>query len=332
MWDASFNFAQPGWLWALLLIPLVAWWYYRKDKKWRAPVRLNIPGDLFEKPSSHWHRILYVLRLTAMAALVIALARPQTHTVSTKTKTHKGIDIVMAIDVSASMLAKDLRPNRLEALKRVAERFVNKRPNDRVGIVIYAGESYTKTPVTSDKEIVIRAIRSLHWGEVTDGTAIGMGLGTAVNRLKETKAKTKVIILLTDGVNNTGFVDPVTAAEIAKELGIKVYTIGIGTNGTAPFPVAKRPDGSLVFQNQPVEIDEALLKKIARITGGKYFRATDNTRLKEIYEEINRMEKTKIDEFKYYEYEEHYRMWVWIAIGLMLLEKLLLFTVFKSII
>jgi len=332
MWGEQFNFIQPGWLWGLLSLPLLALWYYRKDKIWRAALRLNIPDELYESTTYSWHRILYLLRLLAVASLFIAMARPQTHTVSTKTKTHKGIDIVMAIDVSASMMAKDLRPNRLEALKKVAERFVNKRPNDRIGIVVYAGESFTKTPVTSDKEIVIRGIRSLHWGEVEGGTAIGMGLGTAVNRLKETQAKSKVIILLTDGVNNAGFIDPVTAAEIAKELGIKVYTIGIGTNGYAPFPVAKRPDGSLVFQDQKVEIDEALLKKIAKITGGKYFRATSNTKLKTIYEEINRMEKTKIDEFKYYQYEEHYRFWVWLALILLFLEKSLQFTVFKSVI
>ncbi len=332
MWGENLHFINPEWLWGLLTLLPLAYWYYRKDSKWRAAVRLNVDESLWGRNAFSLHRIIYILRMGALASLWVAMARPQTHTVSTRTKTHKGIDIVMAIDISASMMARDLKPNRLEALKRVAERFVNRRPNDRIGIVAYAGESYTKTPVTSDKDIVIRSIRSLHWGEVEGGTAIGMGLGTAINRLKDTQAKSKVIILLTDGENNAGFIDPVTAAEMAKELGIKVYTIGIGTNGFAPFPVAKRPDGSLVFQNQPVKIDEELLKKIAKITGGKYFRATSNTKLKTIYDEINKMEKTKIDEFKYYQYEEHFRFWVWLAIGLLLLERLLLSTVLKSFI
>ncbi len=237
---------------------------------------------------------------------------------------------MMAIDISASMLAKDLRPNRLEALKKVAVKFVNQRPNDRIGIVAYAGESFTKTPVTSDKNIVVRTIRELKWGELEGGTAIGMGLGSAINRVKDSKAKSKVIILLTDGVNNSGFVDPVTAAEIAKDLEIKVYTIGLGTNGMAQFPVAKRADGSLVFRNQPVEIDEKLLKTIAKETGGRYFRATSNTKLKEIYEEINKMEKTKIEEFKYYNYNEMFRFWVFLAGILLLLELLFRFTVFRG--
>jgi Ca-activated chloride channel family protein len=252
--------------------------------------------------------------------------------VSSKINSNKGIDIVMAIDVSASMLAKDLKPNRLEALKKVAIEFVNKRPNDRIGIVVYAGESFTQTPITSDERIVKNTIRKIQWGQLDGGTAIGMGLGSAVNRLKDSKAKSKVIILLTDGVNNTGFVDPKTATDLAKELGIKTYTIGIGTNGTAPFPVAKDMNGKLIFQNSKVEIDEELLKYIAKETGGKYFRATNNSKLKAIYDEINKLEKTEIEEFKYYNYDEKYRSLVIFAGLLLMLEMLLKLTVFRSFI
>ena len=277
--------------------------------------------------------ILYVLRLLALAAIVIALARPRNVSVSKKTKTNRGIDIVMAIDVSASMLARDLKPNRLEALKKVAVNFVDRRPNDRIGIVVYAGESFTQTPITSDKAIVKRTISELKWGQLEGGTAIGMGLGSGVNRLKESKAKSKVIILLTDGVNNSGNIDPRTATELAKELGIKVYTIGIGTNGMADFPWSKDPrTGQLNFRKQQVEIDEDLLKEIASETKGKYFRATDNTSLKEIYNEIDKLEKTKIEEFKYYNYQEMYRSLVLLALGLLLLEFLLRNTLFKSFI
>ena len=239
----------------------------------------------------------------------------------------------MAVDISASMLAKDLKPNRLEALKKVAVEFVKQRPNDRIGVVVYAGESYTKTPITSDKEIVNKIISDISWGEDLDGgTAIGMGLGSAVNRLKESKAQSKVIILLTDGVNNTGFVDPKTAAELAKNLGIKVYTIGLGTNGMALSPYYKDSAGNLVFKNVPVEIDEDLLRFIAHQTEGKYFRATDNVRLKAIYDEINKLEKTEIEEFRYYNYSEKYRLLVGFALLFVMLEMGLRLSVYKSFI
>jgi Ca-activated chloride channel family protein len=327
----TFEYLHPQFFWLFaLLIPLVLWYYVRKDS---SQVRLkmgnNNHGTLTSwKTTARW--ILPLLRLMGIGLLIMALARPVNKSVSSKTKTNRGIDIVMAIDISASMLARDLSPNRLEALKKVAERFVNQRPNDRIGIVAYAGESFTKTPITSDKTIIIKTIRDLQWGELEGGTAIGMGLGSAINRLKESKAKSKVIILLTDGVNNSGFVDPKTAADIAKEMDIKVYTIGIGTNGTAQFPVGKRPDGSLVFQNQPVEIDEALLKTIAKETGGLYFRATSNTKLQEIYDEINKLEKTEIEEFKYENIDEKYRVWVLWALITFALEFILRRTVFRS--
>ena len=331
----NLEFHSPAFLWLLLLIPLFAIWFFFSRKKESATLSMPYVKG-FKGGSSFLPKLkplLYLLRLLAFAALIIALARPRNVSVSKKTKTNKGIDIVMAVDVSASMLAKDLKPNRLEALKRVATDFVNRRPNDRIGIVVYAGESFTQTPITSDKSIVKRTISEIKWGQLEGGTAIGMGLGSAVNRLKESKAKSKVIILLTDGVNNSGFVDPKTATELAKELNIKVYTIGIGTNGMAPFPWAKDPrTGKLSFRNQQVEIDEDLLKHIAKETEGKYFRATNNSKLKAIYDEIDKLEKTKIEEFKYYNYTERYRFWVLLAGLLLLIEFVLKNTLFKSFI
>jgi Ca-activated chloride channel family protein len=330
----TFEFLHPHFLWLFLLLPIVIFWFFWIGNKDKAALKIGTTKGFLKTSGflSKARLLLALLKLLAISLLIIALARPRTYSVSKKTKTNKGIDIVMAIDVSASMLAKDLRPNRLEALKKVAINFVNKRPNDRIGIVAYAGESFTKTPVTSDKDIIIRNIKELHWGELDGGTAIGMGLGSAINRIKDSKAKSKVIILLTDGVNNSGFVDPITAAEIAKDLNIKVYTIGIGTNGNALMPDSKNRDGSLHYSMQRVEIDEGLLKNIAKETGGRYFRATSNTKLKKIYEEINKMEKTKIEEFKYYNYDEQFRFWVWLAGILLLIELILRFTVFKSFI
>jgi Ca-activated chloride channel family protein len=331
--DPNLEFLNPEFLWLLLLIPLLAAWFFFTRKKANAELKISGTKGFAQK---HWSTklkpVLYVLRLIALSSLIVALARPRDVEVSNKTKTTRGIDIVMAIDVSASMLAKDLRPNRLEALKAVASRFVTQRPNDRIGIVVYAGESFTKTPITSDKRIVLNTIREIQWGEIEDGTAIGMGLGSGVNRLKDSEAKSKVIILLTDGVNNSGFVDPKTATELAKELGIKVYTIGIGTNGTALFPVAKDASGKLIFRNAPVEIDEELLKYIAKETDGQYFRATDNEKLGQIYDEINKLEKTKIEEIKYYNFNENYRPFVLLAGLLIFLEMLLRYTVFRSFI
>ena len=267
----------------------------------------------------------------ALAFLITALARPRTVDVSTKTKTTSGIDIVMAIDVSASMLAKDLRPNRLDALKEVAADFIDGRPNDRIGLVEYAGEAYTKTPITSDKSIVKRSLRDINYNSIIEGgTAIGMGLGTSVNRLKDSRAKSKVIILLTDGVNTSGALDPKTASVLAVEYGIKVYAIGIGTNGMALSPIGFNTNGTFRYGRMQVEIDEALLKEIASETGGKYFRATNNDKLAEIYEEINKLEKTEIEETKYYNYDEKYRPLVLIAGLLLLIELLLRNTIFRS--
>ena len=277
--------------------------------------------------------ILFVIRLVVLSLIITAMARPRTVDESTRIKTTKGIDIVIAIDVSASMLARDLKPNRLEALKKVASRFIQARPNDRLGLVEYAGESYTKTPLTSDKKIVLSSLKSIKYNTtITGGTAIGMGLATSVNRLKESRAKGKVIILLTDGVNNSGFIDPKIASELAVEFGIKVYTIGLGSNGMALSPIGILPNGSFQYGNIQVEIDEDLLNQIAETTGGKYFRATSNTKLEEIYAEINKLEKTEIEETKYKSYNELFRPLILAAFSLLLFELLLRYTVYKSFI
>jgi Ca-activated chloride channel family protein len=330
----NFEFENPAFLWGLLILPFLVFWFFYTHAKNSASLRVATIRGFKVQPSflAKLKPLLYVLRLLAIALLLVALARPRNVSVSKRTKTNKGIDIVMAIDVSGSMLAKDLQPNRLEALKKVASNFVRQRPNDRIGIVVYAGESFTKTPITSDKSIVGSSIQSIEHGQIEDGTAIGMGLGSAINRLKDSKAKSKVIILLTDGVNNAGFIDPKTASELAKELKIKVYTIAIGTNGMAPFPYAKDRLGNLMYRKQKVEIDEELLKHIANETEGKYFRATDNLKLKAIYDEINKLEKTKIEEFKYYNYQEQYRWFVLLAIGLLMVEYVARNTIFKSFI
>jgi len=331
---SNFEFYNSEFLWLLILLPLLAIWYFFMRKKDAAILTVpSVKGFKADSFLSKLKPLLYVLRLLALAAIIVALARPRNVSVSKKTKSNRGIDIVMAIDVSASMLARDLKPNRLEALKKVAINFVDRRPNDRIGIVVYAGESFTQTPITSDKGIVKRTISELKWGQLEGGTAIGMGLGSAVNRLKESTAKSKVIILLTDGVNNSGNIDPRTATELATELGIKTYTIGIGTNGMADFPWSRDPrTGKLQFRKQQVEIDEALLKEIAEKTEGKYFRAIDNTSLKEIYDEIDKLEKTKIEEFKYYNYQEKFRLFVFLGLGFLLLEFMLRNTIFKSFI
>ncbi|WP_159799211.1 VWA domain-containing protein [Flavobacterium sp. MK4S-17] len=332
----NITFLHPGFFWLFLLLPLAIGWYVWKRKQQTATLKISTLNGFKARPSvlSKLKPLLFVLRLLALSAIIVAMARPRTVDVNSKTKTTRGIDIVMAMDVSGSMLAKDLRPNRLEALKDVASEFVDNRPNDRIGLVVYAGESYTKTPVTSDKALVKEAIKSVKYDDnvLKDGTGIGVGLATAINRLKESKAKSRIIILLTDGVNNSGFIDPRMAADIAKEYGIKVYTIGIGTNGNAESPYAKTPAGKFLYRMMPVEIDEGLMKEIAQKTDGKYFRATSNTRLKAIYEEINKLETTEIEEMKYYNYDEKYRPWVWAAFGLLLVEIVARKTLYRSFI
>jgi len=331
----NFTFENPQFFWLFLLLPLAIAWFIWKRNKQQAALKISSLKGF--KVSGSWlsklKPILFVFRLAAMSLIITALARPRTVDVSTKTKTTKGIDIIMAIDVSASMLAKDLKPNRLEALKDVAAQFIKGRPSDRIGLVVYAGESFTKTPITSDKSIVLGSMKEVRYDNVLEnGTAIGMGLATSVNRLKDSKAKSKVIILLTDGSNNAGFIDPKIASELAVEYGIKTYTIGLGTNGMALAPVALLPNGSFQYGRVQVEIDEELLKEIAKATGGKYFRATNNKKLQQIYQEIDKLEKTDIEEFKFYNYEEKFRFLVLLAGLLIFIEFLLRYTVFRSFI
>lgn len=329
------TFLNPGFFWLFLLLPLVIGWQIWKRNEQTATLKISsLQG--FKASKSFLAKLkpfLFVLRLLALSSLIVAMARPRTVDVSSKTKTTKGIDIVMAIDVSGSMLAKDLKPNRMEGLKVVAESFVEARPNDRIGLVVYASEAYTKTPVTSDKAVVLDAIKSIRYDNVLqDGTGIGMGLATAVNRLKDSKAKSKIIILMTDGVNNSGFIEPETASDIAKEYGIKVYTIGIGTNGMAEFPYAIAPNGQFLFKMMQVEIDEKLMQSIAKNTGGKYFRATSNKKLETIYDEINKLETTEIEELKFYDFDEKFRPFALFAGLLLLIEIGLRNTIFRSFI
>lgn len=329
------TFLNPEFFWLFLLLPLIIVWYFFKRKEEKPTLKISsLEG--FKGTASILPKLkplLFVMRLLALSALIIALARPRSVDVSNKSNSTNGIDIVIASDVSGSMLAKDLKPNRMEALKRVAADFVEERVNDRIGIVVYAAEAYTKTPVTSDKAVVLQAINDIKYDNVLqDGTGIGMGLATAVNRLKESKAKSKVVILMTDGVNNAGFLEPIMASEIAADLGIKVYTIGIGTNGNALFPYAYAPNGGFLFKMMPVQIDEKLMKQIAQKTGGKYFRAQDNTGLENIYKEINKLETTKVEELKYVNYDEKFRPFVWLAGLLLLLEIVLRNTIFRSFI
>lgn len=325
-------FANPIFFWFLLLVPLAVVWYGFWNKKSK-PTLVTSSMVWFSETkrfTTYLQHFPFLLKMLALVAFIVALARPQTRSDSAKVKITDGIDIVMAMDVSSSMLAKDLKPNRLESLKKVAATFIKNRTSDRIGLVVYSGESYTKIPVTTDKSIILKALNEITYGQVEDGTAIGMGLATAVNRLKESKAKSRVIILLTDGVNNSGFIDPQTAAELAAEYGIKVYTIGIGTNGMALSPVAINADGTFVYQNTPVQIDEKLMRKIAQITGGTYFRATDEKKLEQIYEEINKLETTEIEEFKYTHVEEKFRFCALLGAVLLLADFLLRHTVFRS--
>ncbi|MAU58749.1 MAG: aerotolerance regulator BatA [Flavobacteriaceae bacterium] len=329
------DLANPEYLWFLILIPVVILWEYTSRFNKYPNLKLSsLKGFKSEKSFLVKFRpFIFILRVFAITLIIIALSRPQIVQVSTKTKTNRGIDIVMAIDVSSSMLAQDLKPNRLVALKRVASEFIDDRLSDRIGLVVYAGESYTKTPITNDKSIIKLALEDIKYENlIEDGTAIGMGLATAVNRLKDSKAKSKIIILLTDGVNNSGFIDPKIATELAVEYGIKTYTIGLGSNGNARAPVGILPNGSFKYGITKVEIDEDLLKEISKSTGGIYFRATNNKKLEEIYSEINKLEKTEIEEFKYYNYQEKYRTLVLISILFLFIEWVFKNTLFKSFI
>jgi len=328
----NLDFAYPAFFYALLLIPLLTGWYIWRGR--RGTSTMLFPGfeNLDERLGSSriWLRhLLFLMRMVVVALLVIVLARPQSSN-SWERVTTEGIDIVMCMDVSGSMRAMDFRPNRLEAAKDVGIEFVNARQDDRFGLVVFAGESFTQCPMTTDRAVMVNFMKEVDFGIIEDGTAIGMGLATAVNRIKESKARSKVIILLTDGVNNRGDVGPVTAAEIAEGFGIRVYTIGVGSHGTAPVPV-QDAFGRTITRNMPVEIDEDVLRKIADTTGGSYFRATDNHKLREIYQEIDRMEKTMLDVKQFSKKREEYFPFLLAAMLILLAEILLRYTVFRTI-
>jgi len=331
----NLEFLNPEYFFLLALIPIVILWNYFNKNKINNSIRFS-NTNAFEGLNNFYSILkssLKIIRLVSLVLIIIALARPQVIDTSTRVKTNSGIDIIMTIDVSASMLAKDLKPNRLDALKNVADEFIKNRVSDRIGLVEYAGESYTKTPLTTDKSIILQSLREIKYNNIIEGgTAIGMGLATSVNRIKDSKAKSKVIILLTDGVNNAGFIDPITAAELAKEFQIKIYSIGLGTNGLALSPVGIDVRGKFNYANVQVEIDEKLLTQISEMTGGKYFRATDNDRLEEIYSDINKLERTEIEEFKYYSVDEKFRYFLVPAILLIVFELVMKLTILRSFI
>ena len=326
------SFAQPFFLYLLVIIPAMIVFYILKQQKVSAAMRM--PGlQSFSQTGTtfrHYLRhIFFALRTMAVGLLIIALARPQKSDKFQNVST-EGIDIVLAQDISGSMLARDFKPDRLEAAKNIATEFISGRPYDRIGLVVFSGESFTQCPLTTDHAVLINLLREIQSGMIEDGTAIGMGLATAVNRIKDSKAKSKVIILLTDGVNNKGEIAPATAAEIAKTFGIRVYTIGVGTQGVAPYPV-QTPYG-IQYQDMPVEIDEGILQKIAETTGGKYFRATDNNSLIQIYKEIDKLEKSKIDVKQFTKKEEKYLLPALIAFCMLIFEIIARNTVFKNLI
>ncbi len=328
---SGITFAEPRLLYLLLLIPAAVIFYVLKQHK--ASASLKMPGlDQFRGAGktyrNHLRHVLFALRTLVIGLLIIVVARPQA-TDSYQDMSTEGIDIILALDISGSMLARDFKPDRLEASKNVATEFISGRPYDRMGLVVFSGESFTQCPLTTDHAVLINLLREIQSGMIEDGTAIGMGLATAVNRIKDSEAKSKVIILLTDGVNNMGEIAPATAAEIANSYGIRVYTIGVGTRGSAPYPV-RTPFG-IQYQNMQVEIDEDILREIARNTGGRYFRATDNNKLMEVYSEIDKLEKSKIDVQQYLRKEEKYFFPALIAFGLFAFELLIRYTVFRNL-
>jgi len=317
------EFAHPGFFWLFLIIPAMIGWYIWREQKLYGSLSVSaVKGFALPVKSKlpKFRHLGIILRSLAIAALVLALARPQS-SLSWQNATTEGIDIMIASDISGSMLAEDFQPNRLEAGKNIAIDFIKNRPDDRIGLVIFSGESFTQCPLTIDHDVLINLYQDVKYGMIDDGTAIGMGLATAVNRLKESEAKSKVIILLTDGSNNMGSIPPLTAAEIAKDFGIRVYTVGIGTHGFAPIPV-QTPFG-VQYQRMAVDVDEGTLAKIANITGGKYFRATDNQTLKNIYDQIDKLEKAKIDVTQFHKKTELFLPFALIALFLLSMEFIL---------
>jgi Ca-activated chloride channel family protein len=327
----NIHFAQQGFLFFLIIIPLMSIWYWFKHKSINSDIQVSDTAVFQKSPRSIRQRLyhgLFVIRMLSVFFIIIALARPQSHS-SSQDVTIEGIDIVLANDISGSMLAEDVRPNRLEASKEVAMEFIDGRPTDRIGLVIFSSEAFTQCPLTTNHSVLKNLFNDIHSGMIDDGTAIGDGLATAVNRLRTSKAVSKVIILLTDGINNQGAIDPMTAAEIAKLYGIRVYTIGVGTFGMAPYPF-KTPFG-IQYQNVDVKIDEALLKQIAELTNGKYFRATNKQKLEDIYKEIDKLEKSKIDVMEFRKKTEEYMPLVLLALILFLIELTARYLIYRSI-
>jgi Ca-activated chloride channel family protein len=325
------TFANPEYFYLLLFLPLMIYWYWKKQKQQLVELQVSTI-KVFQSVPRSWRQrfrhVLFLLRVLTVIFLIISLARPQSTSKGENVST-EGIDIVLVNDISGSMLAEDFRPNRIEAAKKTAIDFIDGRLTDRIALVIFSGESFTQCPLTLDHAVLKSLLSEIKSGMIEDGTAIGMGLATAVSRLKDSKAKSKVIVLLTDGINNRGFIDPVTAAGIAQQFGIRVYTIGVGTIGMAPYPV-QTPFGTQ-YQNVPVEIDEKLLQQIADQTGGKYYRATDNKKLKAIYDEIDRLEKTKIEVTQFRRHKEEYYTAAMFAGIFLLLELIFGQTIFRKI-
>ncbi len=325
------KFAEPEYFYLFILVPFFIAWYILRQRRhyptFTVPSEAALSG-LRISPRVVLRHVPFALKILAFSALVLAVARPQSSS-SKETITTEGIDIIITVDVSTSMLAEDFKPNRIEAAKRTAVEFVDNRPNDRIGLVVFAGESLTLCPVTIDHAVLKNLLNSVREGMVEDQTAIGLGLATSVARLKESKAKGRVVILLTDGVNNAGFVAPLTAAEIARTYGIRVYTIGIGTRGMAPYPV--KTQFGTQYRNVEVQIDEEILRQIAKMTGGKYFRATNNKALQEIYTEIDELEKTKVDVQVFKKFKEEFLPFVIVAFVLLLLEVLLRYTYLRTL-
>ena len=327
------QFASPYFLWLLAVIPLMVVYYVWRTRQGGASIQVSTIDGVAEAPRTvryYLRHLPFALRCAAVALLIVALARPQSVDEGSTSNT-EGIDIVLAIDISTSMLAQDLQPDRIQAAKQVAGNFITDRPGDRIGLVAFAAEAFTQSPLTTDQSTLQTLLAQIRSGLIDDsGTAIGNGLATAINRLRESDAKSKVVILLTDGVNNRGEITPITAAEIAKAQNIRVYTIGVGTEGMAPYPAVDM-FGNITFVKQKVEIDEKTLTAMAEMTGGRYFRATDNAKLKAIYDEINQLEKSKVEVTEHLSYHEQFLAWVLAALGLLLAEFLLANLVLKRI-
>ncbi len=327
-----FRFADPLFLLLLGLIPLLGWWYFRRTGGRGGTLRFSHLGVVKEaqpRSAARGRHLLFILRLAALGFLIGALARPQAGAESRDSLT-QGIDIILALDISGSMLAEDIKPNRVEAAKQVAAEFVKGRTNDRIGLVIFSGEAYTQCPLTLDYGVVLNFLDTLRVGMIEDGTALGNGLATAVNRLRDSKARSKVVILLTDGRNNRGEIDPISAGQAAQTFGVKVYTIGAGTHGTALYPVEDTLFGKRYVPMQ-VDVDDQTLTRIAELTGGRYFRATDRGSLEKIYGEIDRMEKTKIEVKEYTRYSELFHYFAGMGLLLVLAEIVPAYTRFRKL-